>query len=86
MTRSPRPLEPVELKNWRSKHRLSQAEAAKFLNVPLRTYQGWESIARRDRRKNVRLANFIREAIKRKPRKEKAVDKPKSSTDKTLFD
>ena len=32
---------PVRLKKWRGDR--TQAEAARVLQVPLRTYQGWES-------------------------------------------
>ena len=31
-----------ELKTWRTRKDLKQEEAAKFLGVPLRTYQEWE--------------------------------------------
>jgi DNA-binding transcriptional regulator YiaG len=32
----------TELKAWRKRTRLTQAKAAEFLDVPLRSYQAWE--------------------------------------------
>lgn len=90
MKRSRPPVDPVtpqELKAWRDKHDISQGDAAKWLKVSIRTYQGWESVARTrgDKRREgvVRLASFIRAAMRRKPQIEPDA---KPSTEKTLFD
>ena len=79
------PITPQEFRDWRTKHKITQGDAAKWLKVSLRTYQGWESNYRfkANKRKGIRLASFIRAAMRRKPLIEPDA---KPSTEKTLFD
>lgn len=52
-----------DLKAWRQRLGITQAKAAKILDVPLPTYQGWEGGRRFDREKILRLAMSRVEAI-----------------------
>lgn len=62
--RKPRPLTAEEVKKWRQERNLTQREAAEKLDIPLRTYQGWEAGRRKTQ------AAFIRQLMRR-------VSKPK---------
>ena len=50
------PLIVAQLKGWRKQHRLTQVQAAEWLRVSLRTYQGWEQGRRKTHVALVRLA------------------------------
>ena len=45
-----------ELQTWRAELRITQAQAAASLDVPLSTYQGWEGGRRFGRERILRLA------------------------------
>lgn len=51
-----KPLAVDELKTWRTRRGWTQKEAARWLRVSLRTYQGWEAGRRKTHVALVRLA------------------------------
>jgi len=51
-----------DLKAWRRRLKITQAAAARLLDVPLRTYQGWEIGRAVDRPHVLRLAMAALEA------------------------
>lgn len=52
-----------DLKAWRARLGLTQAEAARWLDVPVRTYEGWEFGRAFDRPHVLRLAIMALEKI-----------------------
>lgn len=52
-----------DLRAWRARTRVTQAEAACWLDVPLRTYQGWESGRAVERPRVLKLAMLALEKI-----------------------
>ena len=58
-----------DLSSWRARLGLTQAEAAAALDVPLRTFQGWEMGRAVDRPTIVRLALWAVEEKSKMPKK-----------------